>query len=231
MLNKKKASLLISLLLVIVIYTLLSRCIIIIPSSNTNDIKYGIIDLSLSNEYESIIDTNVTYLSKKKSHGDKIMLFWQTITDKKVYYYSLGENASSDKLIEGLSWMEEKKVDCICISLSGKVYSSEIETWIEEHKDNIKIYASYNNKKNTFDYPATYKNVVGVGVKGSFTPKSGDVEYMTSHIIVFSEGFRYYYGNSFLTPYTMLKIDDGDRNAYETKGYRDDIRSIRASRS
>lgn len=34
----------------------------------------------------------------------------------------------------------------------------DLELWIKQH-DDIEVYVSYNNKFNSFDYPAMYENV------------------------------------------------------------------------
>ena len=67
------------------------------------------------------------------------------------------------------------------------------------------VYASYNNELNTLDYPAGYKGVIGIGSSKKIKRKSNDVIFRTNRIVAFFNGIRYYEGNSYLTPYVMLR--------------------------
>ena len=81
----------------------------------------------------------------------------------------------------------------------------KLEKWIIDHSDDIKVYASYNNLLNSFDYPAQYEKVIGVGTNKILNGKNIDVLYRSHEIIVLSGGIKIYSGNSYLAPYTMLK--------------------------
>lgn len=58
--------------------------------------------------------------------------------------------------------MLKNNVYYVNISLSSKKYSEKLENWILEHP-NVKIYCSYNNQENTFDYPALYEMTIASG--------------------------------------------------------------------
>lgn len=100
--------------------------------------------------------------------------------------------------------MIENKIDCVCISLSSGYYSETLEAWIEEHQDEVTIYASYNNLFNTVDYPAQYSNVIGVGSGFKVEYKEIDVKYRTNKIFLVGNGVNMYSGNSYLAPMQMV---------------------------
>ena len=102
--------------------------------------------------------------------------------------------------------MDEKNgVRYVSISLSSKFYSDEVQSWISKNKNDIVIYASYNNELNTLDYPAKYNDVIGVGSSPKIEKKKCDVIMKSSKIVLISNKLKFYYGNSFLTPYVMLR--------------------------
>lgn len=71
------------------------------------------------------------------------------------------------------------------------------------NSDRMKIYVSYNNLKNSFDYPAMFPGTIGVGTTGT---KDTDRIFVSNRIIIWGKnGISEYEGNSFLTPYVMIK--------------------------
>ena len=100
--------------------------------------------------------------------------------------------------------MKEYGVNRINISLSSKVYSTQLQEWIDNNPDII-VYASYNNKVNTFDYPAMYENVIASGEKNSKIEfKKNDVKYKSKKIISIRNK-QLYNGNSYLSLISMFE--------------------------
>lgn len=139
----------------------------LLPINGNTRLTYGIIDGSLNVEHGNVLETNsIVGNADTILHGDTVLEFIERILPaSSVYYYNAEYEGiiSTDTILEGLEWMLDRKVDCVAISLSGKRYSEELEKWITSHSDDVKVYASYNNLLNTFDYPAQYEKVIGVG--------------------------------------------------------------------
>ena len=136
--------------------------------------------------------------------------FFQCNDNANVYYYN-AENAegkiTNDGIINGLNWMVKNSVKKVNISLSNKKKYLELEKWIDEHKDTIKVFASYNNVHNTNDYPAMFKNVYASGTDSNIDYKSIDFHYRSNRIVM-CHGLKrimLYRGNSFLSVYSMMK--------------------------
>lgn len=180
----------------------------IMPISNETAKVYGIIDGALNIAHSNIIKSNGTEDSTgEMMHGDTVLLFLDDVAPEISFYYYDAETEdgiSSESIVEGLQWMLENDVDAVSISLSSKYHSEELEDWIEQNSNKITIYASYSNEPNTFDYPARYDGVIGVGTMD--TPEIGnkDVIYRTNNLFTITSKLKMYKGNSFLTPYTML---------------------------
>lgn len=213
MLTKRKkivsVVLIVAILAVLFFVIFFSNAVWIKPFSTNGEIKYGVIDERLNEKHSNIEISNEKQCATpaEKSHGDYVLDFIKEISPStSVYYYNAEENGkiTTESIILGLNWMLENEVDCVTLSLSGKVYSEELESWIAQNSDNITVYASYNNARNTFDYPANYSNVIGVGTTQTINKKDNDVIYKTSDIRVASFPFKKYVGNSYLAPYTML---------------------------
>lgn len=207
----KKANFL--LIILVLLFSLGMKCyyeyLFLLPINSNTRLIYGVIDGSLNAEHSNVVETNA-FVGDDDTilHGDSVLEFIERISPRSsVYYYNAEDesNITTDAILEGLEWMLDKKVDCVTISLSGKRYSEELEEWITRHCDDIKVYASYNNLLNTFDYPAQYDKVIGVGTNELLNGKDMDVLYRTHEIIVLSGGIKIYSGNSYLAPYTMLK--------------------------
>lgn len=188
--------------------------IFLIPKSITvvykKDCKYklGIIDANLSSKYDNVIySINTEISSIKPTHGDKLISFvFDCQKNAKLYYYDASDNSGSIKtnnIIDGLNWMAENSVDRINLSLSNKVKHEELQSWIINHK-NIRVYASYNNKLNSLDYPAMYNNVYATGCNPKINYKEIDIKYKNSNIIVLPNIFKKYKGNSYLSIISML---------------------------
>lgn len=142
----------------------------------------GIIDGNISKK-----NANITYSIKKKNksieptHGDKLVKFLNSICDNpSIYYYDASnedDDITTEGIINGLEWMVKNNVEKVNISLSSKEYSDELNNWISLHKDVIKIYASYNNLINSYDYPAMYDYVIASGSNKNIEYKDIDFNY------------------------------------------------------
>lgn len=167
----------------------------------------GIIDGDLSIEHDNILN-NVSMLKNgEMQHGDQILSFLEKYNkDIKVVYYDaeIDGKISTETLIAGLKWMLTHNIDNVCISLSSDFYSDTLESWINEHKNEITIYASYNNLYNSLDYPAQYTNVIGVGSDSKVIYKEKDIQCRTNNIILIDEKIHLYSGNSYLAPLQMI---------------------------
>lgn len=192
------------------------RCItedikLILPIKDDDQKMYGIIDGTLSMGHCNVIKSNTEIEKKSKlSHGDELLQFMYELNPNNMFYYYDAETDKdkgilSESIINGLNWMLENNVNVVSISLSSKYYSHELENWILQNSGKIKIYASYSNTANTFDYPARYERVVGVGTIGTPKPGKEDVIYKTNNLIMITSKLKFYKGNSYLAPYTMIK--------------------------
>lgn len=212
---KKRVFVLITIVISLIIY-IVSSYVIVLPQKDSV-LVLGIIDGDLSFTHDNVINTVPLVEEGEKQHGDMILSFIEEYNcNVDIAYYDAENNneISTKSLIEGLNWMIENNIKCVCISLSSDFYSEELETWINEHSDTIKIYASYNNSSNTLDYPAQYSNVIGVGADSKINYKSIDVRCKTNKIILYRQGIHIYKGNSYLAPMTMIN-DEGGKSVYE----------------
>lgn len=191
---------------VFIIYTCLNN-VMVISKTNLNNEIYGIIDDSLSKEMENVVYIKSDYNNHKtESHGEKLCEFANDYYENfEIYYFSAEADGiiDSKNVIHGLNELINKSVKKINISLSSKIYSDDLQNWIREHKD-IKIYASYNNKMNTYDYPAIYEGVIASGAHDERTQfKEIDVKYRSQNIIGLTP-LKKYSGNSFLSLMSMF---------------------------
>lgn len=170
---------------------------------------FGIIDDSLSREYNNVetLNPGMKLKDKNMSHGDNLLNFVQNnYTNYSIYYFNaeIDGKISSESILEGLNTLKDKGVQSINISLSSKMYSQKIQDWILEN-NNIKVYASYNNMKNSFDYPAMYKGVIASGIEEKeIQYKDTDIKYATRKIFCINK-MNLYEGNSFLSLISMLE--------------------------
>lgn len=215
--KKKKNILLVFVLLIVLIISLYANNIFIVPINKNSNRSLGIIDGSLFNKHNNIteIHSTISNVVSSKQHGDYILEFLSNVAPNISFFYynaEIGGEITSDNIIDGLQWMADLNVDCVTISLSSKHYSEELENWISNNSDKIEIYASYNNTLNSFDYPAQYESVIGIGTFEVVNSKNINILYKSNNIIVISSGLKRYSGNSYLTPYTMLKSGKNFRN-------------------
>lgn len=182
--------------------------VVVFNNENASTETYGIIDGHLSKEHENLFKINSVEYIGSNTHGDKILQMMNEYSgNTKFYYYDaqIGDAFSSENILNALKWMKRNGVKYVSISLSSKFYSDEVQSWISMNKNDIVIYASYNNELNTLDYPAKYNDVIGVGSSSKIEKKECDIIMKSNKIILISNGFRFYSGNSFLTPYIMLR--------------------------
>lgn len=102
--------------------------------------------------------------------------------------------------------MKKNNVKIINISLSSKKYSLLLENYIDENKNDLIIFSSYNNMKNDFDYPAMYKNVHAVGKKSNDNTKPLDIIYNNNNLLLILKWneIELFKGNSFISLYIAI---------------------------
>lgn len=205
--NKIPKALIFFIALIAIIMVFVYHNIIIVTEGDYFDINsIGIIDDSLCvAQYDNII-----YMGELnddgQSHGAEILDYLKDIGyNNSIFYYSAEKNGviDSESILEGLSWMKQVGVERINISLSSKRRNINIEEWILANPE-ITVFCSYNNKINTFDFPAKYFGTVSSGANNNMDYKENDVKYRSNRIIVINKRVRYYKGNSFLSITTML---------------------------
>lgn len=179
-----------------------------INPKNAIDTRFGVIDGHISKNYDITAKKRVNTYEEKNTHGDNVLSFLMQYAPNLDYYYYDAEDEnglSTENILYGLEWMKDNNVDYVSISLSSKFYSDKLEEWIKDNESEIKVYASYNNALNSLDYPAMYKGVIGIGSSKKINPKKDDIIFHTNKIIVIGNGINYYHGNSYLTPYIMIR--------------------------
>lgn len=170
--------------------------------------KFGIIDDGLTiNSSDKIIYKGSLLDTRKKTHGDLLLDYIEKKGyNGKIYFFSaLGKNGkiSSDSIIMGLEWLKKNNIKIVNISLSSKQKSKKLQDWIDNNKD-VQIYCSYNNKDNTFDYPAMLSGVIGSGANRHIDYKDNDCKYSSNRIVLFNKGVYFFNGNSYLSIETLL---------------------------
>ena len=123
-----------------------------------------------------------------------------------MYYFDASNNEGKIEtkgIIEGLEWMVDNSVEKVNISLSTKTMNNELKSWIKDHNE-ILIYASYNNRINSYDYPAMYPKVYASGTDSRINYKDIDIKYKNNNIIILPNVFKIYHGNSYLSIISML---------------------------
>lgn len=200
----------VSVLTLVVISGMFFKNIKIIWEVNKSEI-YGLIDTSLTMKYDNMVINQFNMDDEPtKTHGDKMISFIRKLSPKsKIYYYDASDETgdiSTYSIIEGLEWMISNDISKVNISLSSKEYSEELENWIQNHKDEIQIFASYNNQLNTFDYPAMYDHVIASGSDENIGYKENDKGY-SSDLVLLTTNFKIYRGNSYLSIVTMVQSE------------------------
>lgn len=197
--------------LLIIVLCLVGVCygniVFIFPLETYTGETIGVIDDDLCKGHNNILKYNKSgFCGGNKSHGDEIANFLMEIAPNgRVIYYSaeVDGKINSKGILDGLIWMKENNVRYVSISLSGKYYSKDIIQWLQDNRDII-CYASYSNYKNSFDFPASYDEVIGVGTKKDKINNKEGVYFRTNKLLIVPT-LKYYEGNSFLAPYALLK--------------------------
>lgn len=210
-LSKKAIIRIFLILLAITIYILIKHNNMYICSTDkVSIVSLGVIDGHLSGRKDNIIEDNINSYQNNNTHthGDKVLEFVKKYAENQQIYYFDAERydkISSTSIIDGLEWMKKRGVKNVSISLSSRFYSAELDNWLNDNRNDITVYASYNNLSNSLDYPAMYKRVIGVGANLK-NMKQGDWSFKSRKMIVYSKrGISYFNGNSFLAPYVMIK--------------------------
>lgn len=193
-------------ILIILFYAAMQKVVFVTNREFYNG-TMGIIDTSLTEQYDNVIFSGKVTNDNSRSHGDSLVSFLRDSGyNDVIYYYSAinEENKiTSQTILNGLEWMKERGVKRINLSLSTCVYNQDIASWIKNNQD-IQIYASYSNLKNSIDYPAMYEDVVGCGFLNGILYKEKDVVYESNKLIICNDKIRYYNGTSYLSLYTMI---------------------------
>lgn len=205
----KNIKFILALATIIVVISYISSQFIIIRNNSLLETTIGIIDGSISVNYDKI-----TYNSKSTrdyytgTHGDEITKFAnEYCPGVKIYYYDATNTdgkIDTEGIISGLKWMKENGVKQVNISMSSNTYSDELTSYINDNKDEFQLFASYHNLEQSLDYPAMYDNVIGSSKRSKVIFKDIDVQYKSNNIILVSDGFKIYRGNSYLSLLTML---------------------------
>ena len=179
-----------------------------ITNKKNVDKSIGIIDGSYTKKYQNVVYNTTPREELSETHGDSMIDFAKKLSDDvEIYYYdatNIEGKIDSNNIVLGLEYMKDNNINIVNISLSSKKYSSEIESWIKANPE-IKVYASYNNLANTFDYPAMYEDTIGVGKRNSnISYKKTDKVYFNNRIIILPNIFKVYEGNSYLSLYEIL---------------------------
>lgn len=203
----KKSLFLYFLLLIFILFVILinNQILIVLPKNEVATI--GIIDAG------DIKRNNIVYCNCRNDsefgHGNSMVEFaLQLDNSLNIYYYnaSVDGEISNQQIISGIEWMMDNKVTFVNISLSSIKKSEEVRETIDNfiEKGGV-IFASYNNKKSTFDYPAQYTNVRGVGMNDIHRTKKGDKLFRTNKLIILNKFYKIYEGNSYLSIYETIK--------------------------
>ncbi len=168
----------------------------------------GVIDGKLSNYNDIITKSNIKdYTNDEITHGDQILNFVKEICNAKVAYYDASDvlgKVETEQIILGLEWMKKNHIKYVNISLSSNKYDKDLDDWISENKNDVIVFASYNNIANSFDYPAMYEDVIGSGIDSNIVKKDNDVLYSSNNIIINYNFNKNYQGNSYLSMISLL---------------------------
>lgn len=184
-------------------------CVNIEKSEELSNVKIGIIDEGLNQEYKNVIlsSNQISDNYKAKTHGDKMIEFVHAVNPNiKIYYFDARDKQgkiSTERVLEGLKWMENENIKYVNLSLSTKKREETLQEWLNNTE--LKVYSSYNNLLNSLDYPSMYENVIASGCDNSkIKYKDMDVCYANNKVIVNYNIFRTYEGNSYLSLVTLL---------------------------
>ena len=197
--NRKKF-IYITIIIILIIYLLKNNIIIVIPKNK--EVTIGIIDFGNVNNKNKLLGCycNDSYLF---GHGNEMVEFAYLYNeDLNIFYYdaTIDGKIKDSEIANGIKWMMDRGVNIINISLSSKKNSEILLNTINEFIDRGGIiFASYNNKKSTYDFPAQYDRVKGIGKKEVLKTKEEDRLFNTNKIIIFNKSFKIYEGNSYLS--------------------------------
>jgi len=180
-----------------------------IAFSLNDEMKIGIIDSDLSKsskDLDIISAENVTFSKEAHTHGDEMIKFLRDLNQEaEIYYYNAEEQEKirTETIIDGLNWMKVNGIKYVNVSLSGKRKNKELEKWIDANYPTIKVYASYNNQLNTYDYPAGYEKAIGSGTDPRIEWGENDRKYRSNKILVLP-ALNQYAGNSYLSLLSLI---------------------------
>lgn len=144
----KKLIIIIFIIIIILSGFFLTYTVVFSINNNESEITLGIIDGNLSMSHNNIFNSVNIATEKQEQHGDLILYFLEKYDNNaKIAYYDAEKDnkINTESIINGLNWMIDNKVSCVCISLSSAYYSEDLQTWINKHNKEITIYASYSN--------------------------------------------------------------------------------------
>ena len=186
-------------------------CILVFKADNACNV-IGIIDDDVSEIVARGMEYTGNY-NNCESHGEKLIKYLKCKGyNGKIYYYSAQTNdgiIDSDSVIQGLEYLKELGVNRINLSFSSKYYSKELDDWLKKNSQ-IRVFCSYNNLENSYDYPAMYKLTIASGMSDRVNYKSCDKKYKNNRIIVIDKGIYFFKGNSFLSIETLLSMEEDD---------------------
>lgn len=207
--KKKNILLFTSMCIIAIVSTVLwviTHYYIIVKQTSVNK-TVGIIDGNRISDFSNVIYNGAKTGTQDGLHGDLLLSFIDLHYDGvNVFYYDAGGEdsfISAEEIIAGLEWMLLNDIREVNISLSSKEYSAELDNWISEHSSEIIVYASFNNLKNSYDYPAMLPGVVASGMD-PLEYKEGDIIYKKNRFI-FLPSFKKFEGNSFLSLVSMIE--------------------------
>lgn len=171
--------------------------------------KVGIIDAHFNKTSKIELANKYIAIQYQDNHGDKLIEFAKRYSPNiKIFYYDACDysgNITDELIIDGLNWMIKNDVFYINLSISSKTYSSKLQKYINENKHKFFIVSSFNNRENTFDYPAMYENVYGVGLKNKSNKDYIKKTFKSNKIVLVDDKkISFFHGNSFLSLYETI---------------------------
>jgi len=210
------AVVIIAAIIFIAVFVLQRSNLVVFVNSDSN-ITIGIIDDSLTRHHQNIVMSNrpVAAANETMSHGDEMLRFAAAYAPNVGIYYFDATNADgvidTQHIIKALEWMINNSVEVVVIPLSTRHYSVELRDFIQENQNRLRIYASYDNRAQSFDYPAMYPYVIGVGqTRHSYKPN--DIIFKTNRIWLLQRRLTSFHGNSYLAILAAINsVDNSDK--------------------
>jgi len=188
----------------------LQRSNLVVFVNNDSNIAIGIIDGTLTRHHANITMSNrpVIAANEAMSHGDEMLRFAAAYAPNVSIYYFDATNADgvidTQHMIKALEWMISNGVEVIAVPLSTRHYLVELREFIEANQNKLRIYASYDNRAQSFDYPAMYHYVIGVGqTRHSYKPN--DIIFKTNRIWLLQRQPTSFHGNSYLAIFAAIR--------------------------